>query len=213
MQIIPAILEKDFLKAESKIKALVGLSRWIQIDTVDGNFSQGKSFELELINSLGKESEEFLWEVHLIVNEPKNWIEKCNFINASRIVGHVEMMSDKDLFVKKVKDKGIDAGLAFDLETKIKGIPEETDLIVLLGRKAGFEVKEFNDKIFSKIEELKKIKEEGNFNFKIGIDGGVNKENLKKIKESEVDIAYCGGAIFNGIVKSNLKELKEIINY
>lgn len=211
MQIIPAILEKDFLKAESKIRELIGLSKWAQIDTIDGKFSPGKSFELELMNSLRLEGEEFLWEIHLIVSEPKNWIEKCDFIGASRIVGHVEMMKNRELFVEKVKNKGIEVGLAFDFETKIENIPQETDMVVLLGRKAGFKEEVFNDEIFEKIEKLKKIRKEKGLNFKIGLDGGINKEKIKKVKEAGVDIAYCGAAIFNGIVKSNLEELKKII--
>lgn len=210
MQIIPTILEKDFLKAEIKIDQINELTRWIQIDVIDGKFNPEKSFELELIKSLRIDSEKKLWEIHLMVNEPKNWIEKCDFIGASRIIGQVEMMEDRNDFVEKVRDKGIESGLAFDIETEIENIPEETELVLLMARKSGFEARDLDERIFKRIEKLKKIREENNLMFKIGIDGGVREENLEKIKSAGADIAYCGGAIFNGMVKSNLEKLKKI---
>ena len=210
MQVIPAILEKDFLEAEKKIGQVLGLSRWIQIDTIDGKFHPEKSFELELINSLRNESEGTLWEIHLMVKEPISWIEKCDFVGASRILGQVEMMANRKEFIKKVRDKGIEAGLAFDIETKIDNIPEETEVVLLMGRKSGFEGGKLNEIIFEKIKQLKNIRDNNNLSFQIALDGGINKENIEKVKLAGVDIAYCGGAIFNGMVKDNIDDLKEI---
>ena len=64
--------------------------------------------------------------------------------------------------------------------------------------------------IFEKIKKLKAIKNEGGYKFLIGIDGGVDENNIKEIKESGVDVAYCGSAIFNGMVEDNLEKLKYV---
>ena len=132
MIIIPTILEKDFSLAEIKIKLIKDLSRWIQIDVIDGFFSDGKSFELELLNKLEKEIQSNLLEIHLMVKEPIKWIEKCNFVGACRIIGQVEEMENREEFIEKIKDMGIEAGLAFDVNTEIKEIPKETDAILLM---------------------------------------------------------------------------------
>jgi ribulose-phosphate 3-epimerase len=185
MQIIPTVLEKEFDKAELKINGLGGLSKWVQIDVVDGVFSEGKSFELELLKTV--EGEDWLWEIHLMVKEPINWINKCLFVSASRISGQVEMMSDREEFVRKVKDEGLEAGLAFDIETEIGEIPEETDLVLLMARKAGFGEYAFDKRVMGKI---KKVKEMG---FVVGVDGGINLENIKMVEEVGADIVYSGG--------------------
>ena len=208
MQVIPTILEKDFSKAEVKIKLIKDKSQWIQIDVIDGFFSDGKSFELELLNKFGTELQNNLLEIHLMVKEPIKWIEKCNFVGACRIIGQVEKMSDRKEFVEEVKNMGLEAGLAFDVETEIKDIPKETDLILIMGRKSGFENANFEGKIYKKIEELVKLRKEKELDFKIGIDGGINLENIKKIKNSGAEIAYCGGAIFSGMVNNNFENLK-----
>ena len=208
MQIIPTILEKEISSAEIKLRLIKDKSRWIQIDVIDGFFSPGKSFELELLNKMQKELQNNLLEIHLMVKEPIKWIEKCNFVGACRIIGQVEKMSDRKEFVEEIKDMGLEAGLAFDVETEIGEIPDETDLILLMGRKSGFESAEFEEEIYKKIEDLAKFKKENKMDFKIGIDGGINLEILEKIKKSGAEIAYCGGAIFNGNVNDNFEKLK-----
>lgn len=207
MQIIPTILEKEFSRAENNILAVKDYFKWIQIDVIDGYFSFGKTFELELINKI-KQVENILWDVHLMVKEPKNWIKKCEYINTSRIIGQVEMMSDVNYFIKTVKDAGLEAGLAYDTETDIGEIPQETDIVLLLGRKSGFNPQPFCEETFEKIKKLTQIRQEKGLNFKISVDGGVNENNIGRLKKEGVEIAYCGGVIFNGIVENNIKKIE-----
>lgn len=207
MQIIPTILEKDFSRAENNILAVKDYFKWIQIDVIDGYFSFGKTFELELINKI-KQVENILWDVHLMVKEPKNWIKKCEYINASRITGQVEMMSDVNYFIERVKDTGLEAGLAYDIETDIGEIPQETDIVLLLGRKSGFNPQPFCEDIFEKIKKLTQIRQDKDLNFKISVDGGINEDNISRLNKEGVEIAYCGGAIFNGIVENNIKKIE-----
>ncbi|MDD2483393.1 MAG: hypothetical protein PHD49_02805 [Candidatus Shapirobacteria bacterium] len=208
MLVIPTILEKDFSIAEIKIRLIKDKSRWMQIDVIDGYFSEGKSFELELLNKIQKEIQNNLLEIHLMVKEPIKWIEKCNFVGASRIIGQVEKMSDRKKFVEEIKDMGLEAGLAFDVETEIDEIPLETDLILLMGRKAGFEAVEFDEKILKKIEFLVNLRRDKEMDFEIGIDGGIDLKTIEKIKNTGIEIAYCGKAIFNGMVDDNFEKLK-----
>jgi ribulose-phosphate 3-epimerase len=212
MIVIPTILEKDFLLAEIKIKLIKDKSRWMQIDVIDGYYSLGKSFELELLNKVGKEIQSNLLDIHLMVKEPIKWIEKCNFVGANRIIGQVEMMGNRDKFVEKVKGTGLEVGLAFDIETEIGEIPKETDLILLMGRKSGFMIAEFDEKIYEKIKKLVKLRENKKMDFEIGIDGGIDEKIIKKLKITGIDIVYCGGAIFNGNVNDNWEKLNYVIN-
>jgi ribulose-phosphate 3-epimerase len=210
MIIVPTILEKDFSLAEIKINLVKVKTRWIQIDVIDGFFSSGKSFELELLTKIDKEIQNNLLDIHLMVKEPIKWIEKCNFVGASRIIGQVEMMDDKQTFIKEIKNMGLEAGLAFEVETKVEEIPEETDLILLMGRKAGFEVANFEEKVYKKIEKLVEFRKKEKMDFEIGVDGGVSEKIIEKIKKIGVEIAYCGGAIFSGNVNDNWKKLNYV---
>lgn len=210
MQIIPAILEKNFDQAWNKIRQVKDFSKWVQIDVIDSKFNFGKTFELELLTNNPEETENTLWDIHLMVEEPVNWIEKCNFVGALRVTGQVEKMSDRENFIYEVKNLGIDAGLAFDIDTKIEDIPKETDLVLLMGRKSGFETQPLDERVFEKIKQLIKIRNDGGYRFLIAVDGGVNEDNIKSFYQSGVDVVYCTGAIFNGMVEDNLEKLKYV---
>lgn len=185
MKIIATVLEQKFSEAEKRVEKVKEKSRWVQVDVIDGVFSPGKSFELELLGRI-ENCERVLWDVHLMVKEPIKWVEKCSFIDASRVIGQVEMMEDREEFVDKVKGIGMEAGLAFDIDTEIGEIPKETDLVLLMGRKAGFEARELDEKVFEKINRVKEM------GFEVGVDGGINIENIDKLEEAGVSIAYCG---------------------
>jgi len=185
MQIIPTILEKEFFKAEERLQLVKDLTTWVQIDTIDGIFSPGKTFELELLNKVDI-VKTFLWDIHLMVKDPIKWLEKCMFVGASRVIGQVEMMADTDAFVEKAKNMGFEVGLAYNIDTPINKIPNETDLILLMGRKAGFDRAEFNPKVLTKIDN----------NHIYAIDGGIDIDNIELIEKKGIEIVYCGKNFF-----------------
>jgi len=161
------------------------MSRWAQIDVIDGKFCEGKSFELENLK-VWEWAEKMLWDIHLMVKEPIKWIEKCMFVGASRIVGQVEMMDDLGKFVSRIKDMGLEAGVAFDIGTKIEKVPKDTDWVLLMGRKAGFGQFELDKLVFEKIVRVKEM------GFKVSVDGGVDAKNIRQLEEAGVDIIYSG---------------------
>ena len=208
MEIIPAIMENNFEKADIKLGRTLILGPWVQIDVVDNVFCEGRTFELELLTKSEWDLNSKLFDLHLLVKEPINWIEKGIFVSANRIIGQVEMMSSREDFVVKIKESGIEAGLGFDIETELGEIPEETDVVLLMGRKAGFGGEEMDERIWEKIKRLREIQKNDKYLFRIGVDGGVNKKNIGKLKEAGVDIFYCTSAIFDGEIESNYLELK-----
>ena len=191
MEIIPTILEKESFQAETRFSQIKNLSSWVQIDVIDSFLTSGKTFELELISKF-EQSTATLWDIHLMVKEPLNWLKKCLFIDASRVYGQVEMMSDRHAFVTEAKNSGLEVGLAFDINTPLDlNIPKETDYILLMGRHFGFESLPLDQQIFDRIKFFK------DKNFKVAIDGGVNPDNFQKIKDSGVDIIYLGQYFLN----------------
>ena len=192
MIIIPTTgLKKDFLEAEERISLVKDSSRWIQVDVCDNVFAAGKTYELELLNKLSFEADTILWDIHLMVKEPIDWTEKCFFIGASRIIGQVEMMEDREKFVGMVRDGGLEAGLAFDIETPIDNIPDECNEILLMGRKAGFGEYPMDERIFKKIEMAKQ------FGKIVAIDGAVSTENIEKLEKAGAEMVYSEKDYFN----------------
>jgi len=185
MQIIPTTgLKKLFPEAEAEIQKLKEASRWVQIDVCDGVFTTGRTFDLDLMGKLDFETPNNLWDVHLMVKEPATWVNKAIHIGASRIIGQVEMMSDRSEFLEKIKNEGAEAGLAFDVDTAIDKIEGDWDMVLLMGRKAGFGYFEFEKKVLDKIKEVKDM------GYIVGIDGGADEKNIVAMEEAGADIVY-----------------------
>jgi ribulose-phosphate 3-epimerase len=193
MEIIPTTNPNtDFSQVELRLAQIKDSSSWIQIDVTDGVLVKPPTFNLELLSRTDLNLINNLFDIHLMVKEPINWLNKCYFIDASRIIGQVEMMGDRNAFITAIKDHGQEAGLAFDVSTPLdSNIPEETDLILLMGRVMGFKPQPLDIKIFDRI---KFFKDKG---YKVAIDGGVTPDNFEEIKNSGVDIIYLGQHFLN----------------
>lgn len=188
MQIIPTTNPQvDFDRVEARLSLVKDTTTWIQIDVTDGVLVKPVSFPLELLNRSDLILEKNIFDIHLMVKEPINWLNKCLFIQASRIIGQVEAMSDREAFISAVKDQGLEAGLAFDVDTPVDfNIPLDTDLILLMGRPMGFDPLPLDDRIFAKIKKLKDKK------YKVAVDGGVTPDSLLRFIDAGVDIIYSG---------------------
>lgn len=196
-------MEKQWGTALDRLEKIYLTSRWVQIDVTDGEMVVGKSFEIEPLNKF-EFNEKMLWDIHLLVKEPISWVEKCIFIGATRIIGQVEMMSDRREFVNKVKDEGIEAGIGFDIGTEVSDVPDEIDMVLLMARKAGYVPMKDDERIWGKIEKLLTINAKREKKFLISVDGGVNPENINKFTEAGVDVAYSEKSYFELI--NNAKE-------
>ena len=75
----------------------------------------------------------------------------------------------------------------------------------------GFGGQKFMPEVLSKVKKLKQLQDERKLNFDIEIDGGINFENSKTVKEAGANILVSGTTIFksnNGDIKKNIELLK-----
>lgn len=190
MEIIPTILTKDFLELQDKVKLVEGMVPWVQIDYIDGVFVANKTLNLESLVDLPGS---FKKEIHLMVKEPVDWLGKCRYAMADRIVAQVEMMGDINDFYQEAGTSGMEVGLALDLQTPVEQIPQDLypqlDVVLLMAVKAGWGGQDFNPKVLEKIKKVKEIV--GDF-VDIGVDGGLNGENILKCKQVGATIFYVG---------------------
>jgi len=210
--IIPTVFDKNYRQAEEKINRAIKLTRWLQIDVTDGIFTEGKTFELELLAETNEQLSALL-DIHLMTKEPISWINKCMFVGASRIIGQVEMMSNRKEFVNRVKNEGMEAGLAFDIETEIGDIPQDTDVVLIMARKAGFGDRPIDERVWGKIEQAISLRNTREGQYAVGVDGGISEDNIDKFDKAGVNIFYCGKAIWEGDkMESNWLKLNGKIN-
>lgn len=212
LEIIPAILTNDPKELEAKISAVEGLVGRIQIDIIDGVFTDNKTIGLEAV---GQIESGLGVDVHLMVKQPVDWVEKSTRAMADRIIGQIEMMSDQFEFVAKVQETGHQVGLALDLDTQVSKIEDEmlkiVDVVLLMSVKAGFGGQEFDHKVLEKVKELDSLREGDPSPFRICVDGGIGTDNIKSVADAGADEVVVGSSLYSGNIQENMNKLKEAL--
>lgn len=204
-------ISTSILNAEDRIECVKKLNKtetkYIHIDTMDGIFVPDKQLNtIEEINNISEISEKLL-DIHLMVENPIEYIEKLNDSNIEYITFHIEINQDIKKTISKIKEKGYKVGISLNPTTTIETITEylnKIDLVLIMSVEPGKGGQEFIPEALNKIKELSKIIKENNYQAKIEVDGGIKDYNIKKIKESGADIAVVGSYI----TKSNNPQQK-----
>jgi ribulose-phosphate 3-epimerase len=220
MEIIPAILPKDFADLESHVGKVKGLVSLVQIDICDGQFTPSPSWPYKKHDSnfdaITKEDrglpywEEVEYEFDLMVNKPEDVAEQYVAAGASRIVLHAESKGNIAKAIEELQEK-VEIGLALNIETSLDSLEPfigKISHVQLMGiDNIGFQGQAFDEKVIAKVKEVKKRYPA----LAIQIDGGVNQETAPLLKTAGADRLIIGSAIFeSGNVVEAVEEFSAI---
>ena len=211
----PSILAADFSNLSQQIRAVeLGSSDLIHCDIMDGKFVPNITFGPKIVATVRKLTRLPL-DVHLMIERPQNIIS--DFINAGAnyITIHQEEVIHLDKVLNSIKEQGAKAGVSVNPSTPIETllpILHLADLVLVMSVNPGFGGQSFIEYTLEKVKKLDRIRKNNNYNFSIEIDGGVNSENIVKIKNAGCDIIVAGTAVFgNEDITTATTKLKNLI--
>lgn len=190
-----SFLSSKFTTLETLIKIDSTDASYVHVDIMDGKFTDSVFDPIEELKHtvLSKKL-----DVHLMTLDVLNWIEKLNNLNIMYITFHSEINENKKKIIEYIKSQKIKVGMAINPETKVSSIKpylKDLDLVLVLGVNPGKGGQEFILNTVDKIEELKNLKKEFGYKYKIEVDGGINDENAKLVEKAGCDIIVCGSFV------------------
>ena len=198
LEIIPGILEKEWSEIERKINLVKPFAKSVHIDIIDGKFSPSTTF-LDPA-PFAKYTKDLLFEVHLMVEEPINYLKTFAGAGFKRFLGHVEKMSDQAEFVAQGQLLG-EVGLAIDGPTDLSAVKvsySDLDSILIMGIKAGESGQVFVPEYLKKMEILRrKLEDKNDIRIPIEIDGGINDKTITQAKNAGANRFIANSFIFN----------------
>lgn len=206
--ITPAILPKNQTELNTKVKQLLGLVSYVQVDVCDGVFVPSKT-QFQNLSSL----EEIEYELDLMIARPELTIEDYIEMQPARIVIHMESVSDhKRLFLALEKIRGIiEIGLSISNDTPnevLEKYLEDADFIQLMGiARIGSQGQPFDDRVLEKISYFHEKYPE----LVISVDGSVNPDTIKKLADAGATRFVAGSAVFTGDIEENIKNLEGLL--
>jgi ribulose-phosphate 3-epimerase len=214
-KLAPSILSADFSNLGQAIRLVEeGGADYIHIDVMDGHFVPNITIGPGVVKSLRKTSK-LIFDVHLMIENPDNFIEDFYKAGADIITVHQEASVHLHRTIQKIKSYGIKAGVSLNPATPVstlKDIIRDLDMVLLMSVNPGFGGQSLIENVKYKFMDLKEMIKEFDLSIDLEIDGGVNTSNLKEVLSWGPNVIVAGSAIYHAEdVVSETRKFKEIM--
>ena len=197
--IAPSILSADFSKLGDEIKAVEAAGAdWIHADVMDGHFVPNITIGPLIVEAV-KRVTDLPIDVHLMIENPDNYISAFAEAGASYISVQVETCIHLNRTVQLIKDCGARAGVVLNPSTSLSTLEwvlEDVDYILIMSVNPGFGGQSFIPSSLDKIKALRQQIQDRGLSVMIEVDGGVNEKTIAEVASAGTDVFVAGSAIF-----------------
>jgi len=191
----------------------VHVADMLHFDIMDGEFVPEKTIWSHEVAHI---STPLIKEVHLMIQNPEEYIDEFADAGAERISFHIEATNAPQAVIGLIQNKGIKVGITINPSTPIADILdfiEEIDYVLVMSVIPGKGGQKFMPEAIEKIRRLKKHYPK----LEIEVDGGINAETGAQCVKAGADILVVGTYIFskegeekNHILKLKNSKIKEV---
>ncbi|KYG89463.1 ribulose-phosphate 3-epimerase [[Bacillus] sp. KCTC 13219] len=200
IKIAPSILAANFAKLGQEVKEVEAAgAELIHIDVMDGHFVPNISFGSIVLDAI-RPLTSLPLDVHLMIENPDQYIEQFAKAGADYITVHVEACRHLHRTIQLIRSYGVKPGVVLNPHTPIESIQhvlEDIDMVLFMTVNPGFGGQKFISSVVPKIAALSKIIKERGLTIDIEIDGGITAETIVPCAEAGANIFVAGSAIYN----------------
>ncbi len=217
VMVLPSILSADFARLGDDVeKVMAAGADGIHVDVMDGSYAPNLTVGPCVVKSLRGMFEGVYFDVHLMVDEPGDFVEAFAEAGADCITFHIEAMvggkasegmkkgdyveaCDKARVVmKRIRDAGCDVGVSLNRAAEgevIEGLlgAGEVDMVLVMSVVPGFSGQKFMSEVLGKTRWIKERLGDG---VRLEMDGGMNRETVRLARRAGVDVIVAGNAVF-----------------
>lgn len=197
--IAPSILSADFSKLGEEVRAVESAGAdWIHIDVMDGHFVPNITIGPFIVEAVKKMTKLPL-DVHLMIENPEDFVEKFIHAGADSVTIHIEASQDHAKTLKKIRQLKAKSSIALNPATPLTAIQHlvgEVDMVLVMTVNPGFGGQKFIPEAEGKIAPLRELIQATGKDIMIEVDGGINLDNIGRLSQLGANVFVAGSAIF-----------------
>jgi ribulose-phosphate 3-epimerase len=204
VKISPSILAADLADLAGALRVCEdGGADMVHVDVMDGRFVPNLSFGFPVLAALSRRTS-LPMDVHLMVEDPGRLLDEYLAAGANRVAVHWEATPHLDRVLSRIRDAGAAAGVALNPATPVELLADalpNLDFVLLMSVNPGFAGQKFIPGALDKAWRLRQLieREAGRLagrRVEIEMDGGIGRDNIRRLAAAGVDTAVAGSAVF-----------------
>ena len=199
--IAPSILSADFANLARDIHDIEAHGGdWVHVDVMDGLFVPNITIGMPVVKALRKVTKLPL-DVHLMIDRPIRYVEEFVKAGADWLTIHIEADTEENTLaaLDRIRSLGCKAAISLKPATPAEAaIPYLTkcDMILVMTVEPGLGGQKFMVDMMPKLKKLRAMLDEVNPGCILEVDGGINTETQKTVKENGAYALVTGSAYF-----------------